>query len=377
MPEPTALPQSYFVICNRDRDYYQVALALSETGRLARYVTDYYSGSWPVAVPGLSHRANQGIAAELAQTSPAAVLTQGIQSVGARITRRAPSSYRLVDKQVAASAARAVRRYEAGGGRANVLSYGGYALPAFAAADGVKALFQYHPCAAMNEQLLTEDAQSWSSHKFAPERIAGDQRRLKELERAEASASQVVPYGFFDVDPKISSVSAAGKPPTVLFVGQGVQRKGLHHLLRAWEHLGRQASLTLVLSQCDPTIGHMIPDGVTVLSGLSRPHLNELMERTDVLALPSLIEGYGLVINEAIARGCFVVASNNTGLASLSAPTTVGLTHEAGDPQDLAAALSRAIDYVANNPDHRDASHQFAKSWLWADYRARVRSLLP
>jgi glycosyltransferase involved in cell wall biosynthesis len=101
---------------------------------------------------------------------------------------------------------------------------------------------------------------------------------------------------------------------TVLFVGVAAVRKGLHFALEAW--LRSPASRTgtfLVAGAVLPAYGERLAaelghPSVRVLG--HRDDVPELMRTSDVLVLPSIEEGFGLVCTEALASGCVPLVSD-------------------------------------------------------------------
>ena len=78
---------------NRDRDSYQVPLALAEAGWLQALVTDVYaSDRLARLVPSLAHRRVAGVSAELSRSSLTAVL---VQMAGIKLLHR-PEVNRLI-----------------------------------------------------------------------------------------------------------------------------------------------------------------------------------------------------------------------------------------------------------------------------------------
>jgi glycosyltransferase involved in cell wall biosynthesis len=161
-----------------------------------------------------------------------------------------------------------------------------------------------------------------------------------------------------------------------LFVGQGIQRKGLHHLIRAWQARPRPgASLTLVCYRIDPAIASLITDsGIQLLPRRSPEELAEHYRQADVFAMPSLIEGFGLVYLEALAHGCHVLGTTNTGLPDLNLGDAAATVIEPGDIASLDAALSELIDRKREAVFDPQAIANRASRWSWADFRQGVVS---
>jgi glycosyltransferase involved in cell wall biosynthesis len=270
-----------------------------------------------------------------------------------------------------------------------------------------RLLFVYHPEGTYVRRILEDDF-----HRH-PEVAASHQRHLEEIEKNEGArvaeeislasgiacasaftarsvqASQesnkispsIVPYGC--VAPQSAQrppETRIGGRPRVLFVGQGTQRKGLHHLLKVWRHgFCQHADLTLVLNQVDPGIADMIntlPARPKVREGLSRQELMNEFERADIFVLPSLVEGFGLVYLEALSAGCHVIGTNNTGLPDLAAPDEVATVIPAGDLDNLKKALETAIGKAVAGGYDRAFIRSFAATRSWENFRAGIRSFV-
>jgi alpha-maltose-1-phosphate synthase len=130
-----------------------------------------------------------------------------------------------------------------------------------------------------------------------------------------AATIDILPYGA--PAPKLSSSVLRPRLPKLrlLYVGHLSQRKGISYLFDAMHRLGSAATLTLV--------GPKSGDDCPALEGElkrhtwfgSMPHerVLEVMAEHDVLVFPSLFEGFGLVILEAMAQGVPVITTTNTG----------------------------------------------------------------
>jgi len=128
----------------------------------------------------------------------------------------------------------------------------------------------------------------------------------------------------------------------VLYVGVAAVRKGLHFALEAW--LRSPASSTgrfliaggFVDSYRERLADQLRHPSVEVLG--HRNDIPDLMRQADVLVLPTLEEGYGLVCAEAVASGCVPVVSD--ACTDLCRHMTNALVHHAGDVDTLTAHLT-------------------------------------
>jgi glycosyltransferase involved in cell wall biosynthesis len=156
----------------------------------------------------------------------------------------------------------------------------------------------------------------------------------------------------------------------LLFAGRLVEAKGIRELLAAHERLGAQA-LPLVVAGTGPLEG--------LLRGRARVHavgfrptaeLIELYALADRCVVPSLDEPWGVVVNEALACGCPVLASDAVGAAvDLVRDGADGWVVPAGDVAALASAL------VAERPPG-DVSRGPIAGWTYEFGLAQLLELL-
>jgi glycosyltransferase involved in cell wall biosynthesis len=126
---------------------------------------------------------------------------------------------------------------------------------------------------------------------------------------------------------------AEGEGLTVLFVGVAAVRKGLHFALEAWLRSPASADgRFLVAGDVLPAYAERLSAelahrSVQVLG--HRADVPELMRRSDVLVLPSIEEGFGLVCTEAMGSGCVPLVSD--ACTELCRHLENALVHEVGD----------------------------------------------
>lgn len=200
--------------------------------------------------------------------------------------------------------------------------------------------------------------------------------RTLESYRGRLGPVHVVPYGAPEVVPQ--SVARSGNTLRVLYVGSLTQRKGIADLLEALPLVGARTELTV--------IGRRVGDSAPLDAALSTlrwipsmPHSQILHEMAahDVLVLPSLFEGFGLVLSEALSQGTPIIATDHT-----AAPDLLAGVEEAGwivpirSPQAIATALDRLSDHDLRVHSREQASAA-AKLHSWESYRtALVESVL-
>jgi glycosyltransferase involved in cell wall biosynthesis len=136
----------------------------------------------------------------------------------------------------------------------------------------------------------------------------------------------------------------ASGPFTALFVGVCAVRKGLHFALDAWlQSPASQSGRFLIAGEFIPAYQEALAPmlahpSVTVLG--HRNDIPDLMRASDVLLLPTIEEGFGLVCTEAMASGCVPLVSE--ACTDLCRHGDNALVHRVGD----VAALTEHITMV-------------------------------
>ena len=185
-----------------------------------------------------------------------------------------------------------------------------------------------------------------------------------------AAAISVVPYGAPAV--RAGEIAWHFGKLRVLFVGSLGQRKGLSYLLQAVKSIGRdKVDLTLLGREAAPNCAPLEAAIRRYRWIPTLPHQEVLreMQRHDVLVLPSLFEGFGLVILEAMAQGLVVIATPHT-----AAPD---LIEDDGDgfivPVRSSQAIAEKFELLLGSPERlhemKEASRRKAEKQRWEVYR--------
>jgi glycosyltransferase involved in cell wall biosynthesis len=144
--------------------------------------------------------------------------------------------------------------------------------------------------------------------------------------------------------------------PYVLWVGTQEQRKTVVAVLDAFSHLAaRHPELSLVLHGPNGWLGDEVGEGLqhrglhgrTIVSegSLPRSELAALYSRASVFVYPSLYEGFGMPVLEAMASGAPVVAAAIPALQEVGGDTATYV-----DPFDV-DAIAAAVDGVVRDPE--------------------------
>lgn len=402
------MPMQYVCAFRGRRDSYQAPLALAEGGMLDQFITDAYAMPWlrtvasvgPAAVTNkVDFRFEKGIPLDRVKCLWG---TTVVEHVRHRLGFAPMLTFSRLDGRFSRAASRRAAK-----SRSHLFLYSPYAWEAFTTRylhEPRKVLFQYHPHHAMESRILAEDSRrfprygesySGSGGELTKEPLVRRERdawRYADLiicastftkrSLLEAGADErrcrVIPYG-------IDLLSDSGPRPATetfraLFVGSGGQRKGLHHLLLAWQQakLPRSSTLTLVCRVIDREIERLAlqTPQVTIVGGTSQDGLRALYGESSVFVMPSLVEGFGQVFLEALAEGCPVVGTANTCLPDVGGESDGIFIVNPGQTEELAATLERLAARLPLDQEIRRAASDCASRFSWKAFREGLRQAI-
>ncbi len=185
----------------------------------------------------------------------------------------------------------------------------------------------------------------------------------------------VIPYGTQGATGIRPGRSAPGKL-RVLFVGALSQAKGLGYVLEAVERLGGEAEFTLIGRRVSPTVpAPAVLDKYRWLPSLPHDELLREMSRHDVLLFPSLHEGFGLVMTEAMSQGLVVITTPHTAGPDLISDGANGFIV----PIRSSAAIEEKLALLLHDPERlralQEAAREKARTLTWENYRQRLLHL--
>jgi glycosyltransferase involved in cell wall biosynthesis len=186
-----------------------------------------------------------------------------------------------------------------------------------------------------------------------------------------------------ELDPLRRELQLTPDRPVILFASKLQPRKHADHLLEAYARVcasapGRQAYLLIAgdgeqRSQLEARARELTLEGVRFLGFRNQSQLPALFALADVFVLPSRHEPWGLIVNEAMAAGCAVLASADVGAhPDLITDGVEGFVHPTGDVDALTAALARVLSSPEQSRRMGEAARRRIAAW---DFEADVRGL--
>lgn len=160
-------------------------------------------------------------------------------------------------------------------------------------------------------------------------------------------------------------------PLRVMSAGPFSLRKGAHYLLQAWQRLDSGGAATLDVYGRQELPSRLLAastEGIAFHGSVPQAALFDAYKTADVLVFPTLSDGYGMVVAEAMAHGLPVITTTEAGSADLVTPQN-GLLVPAADPAALTDALRWCLDNRQQLAEMRYHAVAAARRRQWSDFR--------
>lgn len=183
-------------------------------------------------------------------------------------------------------------------------------------------------------------------------------------------AERVYPFAYFLPDAK-ARTEVGSSPPRVfrfLFVGRLIALKRVDWLLNALANVGTQDFELLVVGTGseEPALRTLaasrLGDRVLWLGQLPLTEVPAVMAQADCLVLPSIHDGWGAVVSEALMAGTPVICSDACGAAGVVSASGVGGVF----PRDRDDVLTKMLNKQIVSGAIDDASRKQLATWATA-----------
>jgi alpha-maltose-1-phosphate synthase len=284
-----------------------------------------------------------------------------------------------------------------------IYSYEDIAATTFEVAKQQKILCLYDlpiPYYQTIRQIMQEEAHLFPILKESIQSIREPswklQRKQREVELADHIfvASSVTKNSLINVgiNPELINVIPYGAPTDifqpqdksdqcfrVLFVGKISPLKGVHYLLAAWREIQSQKSFEnaqlVFIGQDRFPQGWLKENYVNAyihIPSTSHFHLNQYYSQASVLVLPSLVDGFGLVVLEAMACGIPVIITVNTGASDVITDGVEGFIIPIRDIDAIKSKLEWCYSNPAKLAKMGIAARNRAEQLDWGVYRQKL-----
>jgi len=190
------------------------------------------------------------------------------------------------------------------------------------------------------------------------------------------SLVHVIPYGV-----SASEFPERRNPPSpasdfrAMFLGSLVQRKGLSDLLDAVRQVAAAAMTVCLRGRgfVDHTLLAKYKDlKLDIALNMPRTQIVAELQRSDLLILPSLEEGFGHVLLEAMSCGVPVMATDRTCAPDLIMDRVHGFLVPVRDPESIAARIAWALDNRSALAEMGRMAAMRARQYTWERFRAGI-----
>jgi glycosyltransferase involved in cell wall biosynthesis len=392
------------------RDEYQIPLALYESGQLECFVTDAYKLDHDTVraqvmknILSKTQRKCGDLDDHKVICDQTALVWAGLSSIFNRLIKSKKlvnAAHSRMDRALSMRAlAESLDRH------ADIFATSYYAADAFRhlAKNGRSGiLFQVHPSPKAVKQLLTDELKSnpiaidsLSAEKElnstdAELELYADESHLarrilcassftkRTLVEQGINADKIVvcPYGVdfknFTVRKNAPDYS---KPLTVFWLGSLVQRKGLSYFLEALSRFPANQIQAVCCTRTQPDrrlLNHYKINNLTIKSGLSVSEVVIEMKKADVYVLPSVAEGFGHSIAQAMAVGLPVVASENTMASDCVTDGAEGFVIPIRSTEALYDRLAWCLDNRRDLAEMGQVAASTIRTYTWERFRLGV-----
>lgn len=189
----------------------------------------------------------------------------------------------------------------------------------------------------------------------------------------------VIPYGVnWDFFAANGPRTSAPEKVVFLFVGLLKAEKGVGVLLDAWQRLAASAAELWIAGVGDDALASRARGmaGVKLLGKLGMDELRAAYSGASVFVFPTLCDGFGMVLLEAMAAGLPLIATPNCAAPELIEGNGSGEIVPPGDAVALAAAMAAVIANPAAWTAKGNAARESARAYSWEGYGEKWNVLL-
>ena len=315
---------------------------------------------------------------------------------------RVPFSWRRRAARYADATLGRVAGERAAQNQSGLVSYSYYGFDAFSHFPGAGILFQLHPHPLSMRKLLTDELeahpdcadslrQEWElslpeedfqrlvqettmpAHIF----VASSFTRRTLLEQGTPTARvSVIPYGVDTARfrPDATRQSKGRGPLRLLFVGRINQRKGIKYLLEALRSFGPESVHLTVCGRVVDGLQLFRPfaSQIEVRPSVSSDELIAAYQAADLFVFPSVAEGFGQVLLEALACGLPILSTTHTAAPDLIEDGNQGFIVEPRRPDLLVGHIAWALAHRSELGHMRERARARAEEFTWDRFRSGV-----
>ncbi|OZT11324.1 hypothetical protein CHN50_17290 [Priestia aryabhattai] len=186
----------------------------------------------------------------------------------------------------------------------------------------------------------------------------------------------MVPYGVNSSQFLYLNKTKLHKPLKLLYVGGIIYRKGIHHLFEVAKQLGPEIVEINLVGQYNKESelynqGKQLSN-IHFLGFITHDELFKQYRDSDFFIFPTLCEGYGLVVLEAMSCGMPVICSDHAGGNDIICEGENGYVFPTGHTQALIKILENIVNDPPNISYMSERARITANNMTWESYNSKL-----
>ena len=240
---------------------------------------------------------------------------------------------------------------------------------------GDRALIEQYPEIWKEENLARARREiELADYFLAPSRVVKDSLIYC---GASEDRIKIVPYGAdcsrFTYSERVVK---KGAPLNLIFVGIVNHRKGIHHLLSVCRKLGSKKVNVNLVGEYDSD-GNIYQtykndDNIHFRGFIGHDTLSKMYQSADVFVFPTLGEGFGMVVIEAMSCGLPVIITNVAGGNDAITNGVDGFEIEVGNEDDLEDRIMWFYKNREQLPEMGKRAREKAEQYSWVRYEQNL-----
>ncbi len=189
---------------------------------------------------------------------------------------------------------------------------------------------------------------------------------------------EVIPYGVDGTKFENLDIKKPNKKLKLLFCGQFIHRKGITYLYEALLRFDKNNYELIIVTRggYEENILEKFKKNlnIQVYFNVQGHDLVKLMHQSDVFILPSLFEGFGHVILEAMCAGLPVITTVNTAAVDLFESGQGGFIGSIADVNFLYEKIEFFMQYPNEIISYGHQAALISKAFTWGSFREKIRN---
>lgn len=149
-----------------------------------------------------------------------------------------------------------------------------------------------------------------------------------------------------------------------IFIGSLTKRKATIDIINADRFVTSKSEISIIgdgpeKNLIEKKIQLYNLNNITLLGTQKQSEIPNFLSKHDILILPSIHDGWGAVVNEALQQGNYVICSNHCGANTLLKDKRCGYIFESGSYKELAQVMEHCI----NNIESIRKDRKFRQIW--------------